>query len=64
MVFLLLVLGAITAFYVYLKWTYSYWRRNNVPGPEPRFFLGNVGPVVRVEKSLGFLLEKWYKYET
>ncbi|XP_055303189.1 cytochrome P450 6B1-like [Sitodiplosis mosellana] len=55
-----LLLGALTLFYIWLKWNYSYWKRNNVPGPEPRFFVGNLGSALNLSEHLGVVTADWY----
>ncbi|XP_058448808.1 uncharacterized protein LOC131428780 [Malaya genurostris] len=36
-----LVLAALAALYVYLVWNFNYWKKRDVPGPEPTPLLGN-----------------------
>ncbi|XP_031625910.1 cytochrome P450 9e2-like [Contarinia nasturtii] len=61
MFFILLLLGAITLFYVWLKWNYSHWKRNNVPGPDPTYIFGNVGSTLNFSEHFGIVAENWYK---
>lgn len=56
-----ILLGAITLSYIWLKWNYSYWKRNKVDGPEPSYFVGNVGKVLNFTESFGTVASKWYK---
>lgn len=56
-----LLLGAVSLFYVWLKWNYSFWKRNKVPGPEPTLFVGNIGPTFTFSEHWGIVTEKWYK---
>lgn len=61
MIALLLLVGAVTFFYVYVKWCYGYWNRKKVPAPDPSFFVGNVGPTLIFTNHLGLMIEDWYK---
>lgn len=61
MIFLLLFLAFITAFYVWIKRQYTYWERLKVPGPEPTWFVGNIGPTLNFSQHFGIITEKWYK---
>lgn len=51
-----------TLFYVFVKIRYTYWKRLGVPGPEPSFIVGNVGPFLNMSSHMSMLCEKWYKY--
>lgn len=62
MIALLLLLGALTCFYVYVKWCYGFWNRNKVPTPVPSFFVGNIGSTLIFTKHMGTILEDWYKW--
>lgn len=57
-----LLFGLITLFYVWLKHTYSYWKRNKVPGPEPTWFIGNIGSILAMYEHTGVVTTNWYKY--
>lgn len=59
--FLMLLLFASTAFYIYIKWIYSFWTRNQVLGPEPRFLVGNIGPQLNFDKHWGCVVADLYK---
>ncbi|XP_055635075.1 probable cytochrome P450 28a5 [Toxorhynchites rutilus septentrionalis] len=41
LVFISLVVCAISALYFYLVWNFDYWKKRDVPGPKPLPFLGN-----------------------
>lgn len=56
-----LLLGAVTFFYVYMKFCYGFWRRNKVPAPKPSPIVGNIGPTLIFRKHMGTILEEWYK---
>lgn len=62
MIVVLLFLSALTAFYIYLKWIYGYWSRNNVPGPEPSLLVGNIWPILTFKIQKGSLYEDWYRW--
>lgn len=55
-----LLLGAFTLLYIWLKWNYSYWKRCKVPGPEPTFFLGNIGSTFSFSEHWGVVVANWY----
>ncbi|XP_031635618.1 cytochrome P450 6B1-like [Contarinia nasturtii] len=55
------ILGVITVFYTWLKWNYSYWKRNKVPGPEPKLFVGNIGSTFTFTEHWGVTTANWYK---
>lgn len=56
-----LLLGVLTLFYIWLKWNYSYWKRNHVPGPEPTMFVGNIGATFTFTDHWGVIVANWYK---
>lgn len=47
--------------FLLLRWTYSYWERNGVPGPKPIFVVGNMGSALAMRKHIGVVLQDWYK---
>ncbi|GAB0095646.1 Cytochrome P450 [Sergentomyia squamirostris] len=47
--------------YFWQKWNYSYWKRKNVPGPEPSFIVGNLGKMITQKDHLGLMANAWYK---
>jgi len=57
---ILIILTIITLVYVWLKWNYSYWKRLNVPGPEPSFIVGNLGATFTMKKHFGDVVDEWY----
>lgn len=61
MFFVVLVLGGITLFYIWLKWNYSYWKRKGVPGPEPSFIVGNTATTLTLSEHFGIVAAEWYK---
>lgn len=61
MIAVLLIVGAVTLLYLYLKWNYSYWKRNKVPGPDPTYFVGNIGPTLNLKTNFGVMATEWYK---
>lgn len=56
-----ILLGVITLLYVWLKWNYSFWKRNQVSGPEPTLFVGNIGPILTFSEHWGVVIQNWYK---
>lgn len=53
--------GVLTLFYIWLKWNYSFWKRNNVPGPEPNLILGNIKAMFTFSEHWGVVTANWYK---
>lgn len=47
--------------YLWKQYKYSFWRRYNVPGPDPSFLVGNLGPVIFQKEHIGLLANDWYK---
>ncbi|CAH2005624.1 unnamed protein product [Acanthoscelides obtectus] len=45
--------GLAVLFYVYVKWSHSYWKRKGVPYLEPEFFYGNSKKIIKREISFG-----------
>lgn len=58
---IVVLLGAITLFYGWMKWNYSYWKRNKVLGPEPKLLVGNMGSVLNMTEHFGLVGANWYK---
>lgn len=59
---LILLFLASAAFYIYMKWIYSFWQRNQVLGPEPSFLVGNIGPQLNLSKHWGYIVADLYKW--
>lgn len=59
--FLILLLLASVALYIYMKWIYSFWTRNQVLGPEPSFLVGNMGSQLNFSKHWGYVVADLYK---
>ncbi|KAK5640777.1 hypothetical protein RI129_009324 [Pyrocoelia pectoralis] len=51
--FLLLLIGAIIVAYFYRLSGFRYWKKRNVPNPEPSLFFGNLGDSLTGKRSLG-----------
>nr|CAH7754536.1 unnamed protein product [Callosobruchus chinensis] len=45
--------GLAVAFYLYVKWSHSYWRRKGVNYLEPEFLYGNSKKIIKREISFG-----------
>lgn len=56
-----ILLGSISLCFIWLKWNYSYWVRNKVPGPKPTYFIGNIGSTLNWSEHFGILTAEWYK---
>ncbi|RZC37303.1 p450 domain containing protein, partial [Asbolus verrucosus] len=41
----------LTVAYYWLKSNYEYWKKRGIPGPKPRFFVGNLGQSFIMKKS-------------
>lgn len=61
MFFLVVLLGIATAFYAWMKWNYTFWKRNKVLGPEPKLFVGNIGGALTMSEHIGLTITDWYK---
>lgn len=61
MIVILLLLGAVTLFYVWLKWNYTFWKRHKVQGPEPTLIFGNIGSTFTFSEHWGVTTADWYK---
>lgn len=61
MFFILFLLTAATLFYVYVKWNFGYWKRNKVPGPDPTFFVGNIGSTLNMSEQWAVTVADIYK---
>lgn len=47
-------------FYI-LRRNYSYWKERGVPGPDPTFIFGNLGPAFTGKKSLTEVYAEIYR---
>lgn len=60
MIFTLLAI-ILALVFLWRKWVYGYWKRHNVPCPEPTFPVGNLGSVFTMKRHMGEVLQDWYK---
>lgn len=60
MFFTLLAIVAALLF-LWRNWAYSYWKRHNVPCPEPTFPVGNLGSILSMKRHICMVLQDWYK---
>lgn len=58
---MLFILAILALFYAYLNWVYSFWSRNQVLGPKPQYFIGNLGPQITFAKNWGIFVAELYK---
>nr|CAI5835402.1 unnamed protein product [Callosobruchus analis] len=58
---LILVPIAVLACFFWMQNRYSYWSSRGVPGPDPTFIVGNVGPTVLRQKSVGEIVTSLYR---
>lgn len=56
---LVAVIGGLLIFW--RSWAYSFWKKNNVPGPVPTFPVGNLGGILAMKKHSGEIFREWYK---
>lgn len=61
MLIIWLLFTIVTLLYVWIKWRFTFWKRNKVPGPEPEFFSGNIGPTINFTEHWGNVTAKWYR---
>ncbi|XP_055325952.1 probable cytochrome P450 6a13 [Sitodiplosis mosellana] len=61
---ILFLLGVVTLFYVWLKWHYTFWKRNKVAGPKPTLFVGNIGSSLNFSEHWGVITTDWYREYT
>lgn len=54
----LIILGLL---YYILKRKYNYWKDRGVPGPDPTFLFGNIGPVLIGNKNMTELYADMYR---
>lgn len=64
MIVLSTILLIVTAIYLYIKYTYSYWRRHSFPYIEPSIPFGNLGLVAARKASFGINLYELHKQTT
>ncbi|EDS36419.1 cytochrome P450 26B1 [Culex quinquefasciatus] len=55
-----LVVTAVAALYVYLTWNYGYWKKRNVPGPDPLPFLGSFPSLILRHRTIMEEMDKIY----
>ncbi|KAK5640779.1 hypothetical protein RI129_009326 [Pyrocoelia pectoralis] len=52
--FILLLIGALIIVAYFYRWSgFRYWKKRNVPNPEPSLLLGNLGDVLTGKRSIG-----------
>lgn len=56
-----LLLFIISASYLTLNYIFSYWKRRNIPYLKPTLLLGNLGPCLRGQASIGVNLQNLYE---
>ncbi|XP_023727329.1 probable cytochrome P450 6a14 [Cryptotermes secundus] len=56
----ILVACVLSVVYAYSKWSFSYWKKRNVPYVEPCFPFGNFGEVALVRKHFGYFMRDIY----
>jgi cytochrome P450 family 28 len=49
--FVVLVVSAVLIALYVLKENYEYWKKRGVPGPKPKFIVGNLGQSFLMKKS-------------
>ncbi|XP_016978460.1 probable cytochrome P450 6d5 [Drosophila rhopaloa] len=61
MIGIVLLIGAITLLYVYLKWTFSYWDRKGFPSIGRSIPFGALEAVTKGKRSFGLAIHDLYK---
>jgi cytochrome P450 family 6 len=56
----MLVACVLSVVYAYFKWSFTYWKKRNVPYVEPHFPFGNFKEVVLMRKYSGYLTKDFY----
>lgn len=56
-----LLAGVITLLYVYLVWNFNYWKKRNIPGPDPTPLLGTMPSAVTQKRNLYYEFSEIYK---
>lgn len=60
LVYILSGLGIL--FYVFMTWNFEYWKKRKVPGPPPRFLLGNLPSFVTQKEFVAYEVDRLYKW--
>lgn len=55
-----LVVSAATALYLYLTWNYGFWKKRNVPGPDPLPFFGSFPSLILRHRTVMEEMDKIY----
>ena len=59
-----LLTSTVAVVYIYFKWSFTYWKKRNVPYIKPKFPFGNLLDVIFTRKTLGDIIEDVYnKFE-
>lgn len=58
---LLIVAGILYLVYYLMTRNYTYWKKRGVPGPEPKFLIGNFKSVLNKKIHLVHELDELYK---
>ncbi|PNF30179.1 putative cytochrome P450 6a13 [Cryptotermes secundus] len=56
----ILVASVLSVVYAYFKWSFSYWKKRDVPYVEPSFPFGNFGEATLALKNIGYVNRKLY----
>lgn len=60
---LVVLIGFVSAVYVYLTWNLSYWRRRGVAGPKPRIYTGTFPKTTLMDPRSNYIDETSEIYE-
>jgi cytochrome P450 family 6 len=55
-----LVACVLSVAYAYFKWSFTYWKKRNIPYVEPHFPFGNLKEVALMRKHFGYLIRDIY----
>uniref|UniRef100_A0A1L8E4F6 Putative cytochrome n=1 Tax=Nyssomyia neivai TaxID=330878 RepID=A0A1L8E4F6_9DIPT len=59
LVYIVSALGIL--FYVYMTWNFDHWKKRKIPGPAPRFLLGNLPSALTQKNFLAYEIDDLYK---
>lgn len=62
MIFLIVTAGFCALFYVYMTWTFTYWKKKGVPCKPPVIFFGNFSSLLLLKKSLPEVVLDYYNW--
>ncbi|GAB0098877.1 Cytochrome P450 [Sergentomyia squamirostris] len=58
---LYIVGGILIAGYVYMTWHFDHWKKRSIPGPAPKFLLGNLPSAVTQKRQITYEIDDLYR---